>query len=151
MAEAICTKCKELKEIDNIKFMVCADCNDHKPKEKKWKPIKKVSEQGAKRNALKKAAYKIMDETADHICSGCGSGSFPLSHSHIIPVSLRKDLENDPENIVYDCLSIGEHRGCHDIWEHGELYEKEMLLNYQERIKIILKKDKKYFNQMLPL
>ncbi len=149
MTDAICSKCKELKEIENIKFMLCSGCNIYRPKEKKKYQLKKVSPQGAKRTAEKKAAYKVMDETTEHICSGCGQGGVPLSHSHLIPVSLRKDLEADPENIVYDCLTIGNGIGCHDIWEHGTINERQMLLNYEYRMRMVFKKDIKYFHNLL--
>lgn len=78
-----------------------------------------------------------MDDTQAHICSGCGSGSYPLSHSHIIPVGQFPEFEAELTNIVYDCLTIGEHLGCHDKWEHGTTEEKQELLNYTERMQVI--------------
>ena len=40
-----------------------------------------------------KRIYQEMAEDMPHYCTGCGRSDVPLSHSHIIPVSRRKDLQ----------------------------------------------------------
>ena len=63
----------------------------------------------------------------------------PLSHSHYISRSRRKDLECDPNNITYHCLSI-ERVGCHQLWE-GTLQDKQKLLDYPKALEYILEND----------
>ena len=114
-------------------------------KEKKPQPLKARSRKGAAAERAKHKVYQQMDEEQEHYCSGCGRAGVPLSHSHLIPVGLRKDLEADPRNIVYDCLSIGNRLGCHDIWEHGTMAEKMMLANFQERMQAIKELDEAHY------
>ena len=46
---------------------------------------------------------KVYDEIAlerEHKCTGCGRYDVPLSHSHLIPRSRRKDLITNKRNIT---------------------------------------------------
>jgi hypothetical protein len=106
--------------------------------------MRKVSKkQSAINNKLKKV-YKEIAETRGHYCTGCGRSDVPLSHSHYIARSRRKDLETDPRNITYHCLSIGERKGCHNLWEGG-LSEKQRLLDYPKAMEYILEEDPELF------
>ena len=88
--------------------------------------------------------YKEIAKERGHYCTGCGKpdGVVPLSHSHLIPRSRRKDLEADKLNITYHCLSIDGRRGCHEIWESRE---RVKLLDYHKNIEKILEMDVEYF------
>lgn len=116
------------------------------------KPRTSVNKLSLKEAANKKklhTVYKEMDETREAVCSGCGREDVLLSHSHIISRHQNKSLESDPENIVFDCLTMGERKGCHDIWEHGTQKEKvEKLLNYQERMQYIYEKEPKLWHRL---
>ena len=90
-----------------------------------------------------------MRDTREQMCSGCGSFSHPLSHSHIISRAKRKDLTHDINNITYHCLSMGGRLGCHDIWEHGTLEEKEMLMDYDQNMEYIKRVDLKIYHQLM--
>lgn len=81
-----------------------------------------------------------------HVCSGCDSSRYPLSHSHIIPRSQRKDLEDDPENITYHCLDSGTRRGCHDKHE-GFAMMSATLNDFVKNMMYCFSKDKTYFWQ----
>ena len=109
--------------------------------------MRKVSKkQSAINNKLKKV-YKEIAETRGHYCTGCGRSDVPLSHSHYIARSRRKDLETDPRNITYHCLSIGGEdgrKGCHNLWEGG-LSEKQRLLDYPRAMEYILEVDPELF------
>lgn len=112
-------------------------------KPRKVYTMPKVSEKKKQANAQKAAAYKKMDATEAHFCSGCG-GAEMLTHSHLIPVSQHPEFEAEPLNIVYDCIK------CHDIWEHGKLGElAQNLANYEERMQRIKQLSPQYLARML--
>tara|TARA_R110000850_G_scaffold11806_1_gene40312 strand:- start:436 stop:789 length:354 start_codon:yes stop_codon:yes gene_type:complete len=101
-----------------------------------------------KENKIKKDLMKLYQTIADerpHYCTGCGKSSIPLSHSHIIPVSRRKDLQLVKDNITYHCLSLGQgtRRGCHEMWESRS--ERSMLLDYHKNLEYILETDPEYY------
>jgi hypothetical protein len=140
--------------VENPDLGLCASCAREArkvPKEKKRYEIPKISKKKSKALRKKNQAYEKMDRTVPRYCSGCGRADVPLSHSHLIPVSQRPDLEADLRNIVYDCLSIGGRTGCHDIWEHGSLADKMDLNNFQERVKILEELDPEYYHRVFTL
>ena len=129
-----CSICGTETYIVNANYKCCNRCNK-KRLAKRSNPTKE------KRKLIeekKKDVYAEMAETREHVCSGCGTTQ-RLSHSHIIPISRRPDLATEIESIVYDCLSIGETKGCHEIYEHGTEEERKKLLNYEERMDYIEK------------
>ena len=93
-------------------------------------------------NKLLKKVYKEIADERGHYCTGCGRSDVPLSHSHIIPRSRRQDLITDKNNITYHCLSIGERKGCHDIWDNADKYK---LLDYHKSMEYILSMDTEYY------
>jgi len=106
--------------------------------------IVSVSKKQAASNRKLKKVYEEIANERGHYCTGCGKSSFvvPLSHSHLIPRSRRKDLETDKRNITYHCLSIGERRGCHDMWENTQ---RVKLLDYHKNMETILELDVEYY------
>lgn len=105
--------------------------------------LKKISDKQKKvKKALSKVYMEIMSER-EHCCTGCGRYDVPLSNSHIIPRSRRPDLVTDKRNITYHCLSMGERRGCHDIWESTD---KDTLLDFHNNMEYIMEKDPEYYN-----
>lgn len=154
--EDYCKECGRWRKIVNKKYYLCQDCNwkrlhpNEKPKVYVFKQasIKGVSSKKAKAIIQRNRTYQEIDNNEERVCSGCGSGQWPLSHSHLIPVSKRVDLESCRENIVYDCLSIGEHKGCHDRWETHSVEEMMKLNDFWERLEKIERLDREYFNQL---
>lgn len=106
--------------------------------------MRKVSTKQSKENKLLAKIYKDIADDRGHYCTGCGRGDVPLSHSHIIPRSRRKDLVLDINNITYHCLSMGERIGCHQLWE-GNIEKKALLLDYHKNLEYILDKDPEYY------
>ena len=107
--------------------------------------MRKVSKKQSRINNKLKKVYKEIAETRGHYCTGCGRADVPLSHSHYISRSRRKDLETDINNITYHCLSIATEgsdgrKGCHELWE-GSLADKQKLLDYPKAMEYILEKD----------
>ena len=101
-----------------------------------------------KQNKIKRQLVKVYKEIAlerSFHCSGCGKSGYivPLSHSHLIPRSRRLDLVTDKNNIQYHCLSYGETKGCHDIWESRD---RKTLNDYFYNLAYIMKKDKEYYH-----
>lgn len=161
-----CRGCGLTAPIVNRKHMMCQQCNwdrlhpqegtyaENKAKRQaevfdslrsKTKRPKQVSVKQKVARSQVAEAYEQMAKTREHICTGCGTTQ-RLSHSHIIPRSRRKDLEADVRNITYHCLSMGEERGCHDIWEHGTLEEKATLNDFYDNMTYIEQIDFEYYN-----
>ena len=107
---------------------------------KKSRPNKVSSKQ----KVINDNYYKMLerfDKTTPKICTGCGKKHphVKLSHSHIISRKHCHDygmpeLIYDPKNITFHCLSIGNHKGCHDKWESKQRVE---LLDYEKNIDYI--------------
>ena len=99
-----------------------------------------------KQDKIKRQLNKIYHEILleRNSCSGCGKhgNAVPLSFSHIIPRSRRGDLVTDKNNITLHCLSIGERKGCHEIWESRERYK---LLDYFSNLAYIKEVDLEYY------
>ena len=104
--------------------------------------MKKVSSKQSKINKELKRVYREISQERGHYCSGCGRSDVPLSHSHIIPRSRRPDLQTDKRNITYHCLSMGERKGCHDIWEG---INRDRLIDYHKNMEYILEVDPEYY------
>ena len=102
--------------------------------------MKKVSNKQQKINRKLKAIYKEIAETRGHYCTGCNRSDVPLSHSHYIARSRRKDLETDINNITYHCLSMDGRKGCHELWGGGIL-DKQKLLDFPRAMEYILEND----------
>ena len=62
--------------------------------------MKQISKKQSKINQELKKVYKEIAETRGHYCTGCGKSDVPLSHSHYIARSRRKDLETTKKNIT---------------------------------------------------
>ena len=99
-----------------------------------------------KQDKIKRQLNKIYHEILleRNTCSGCGKhgNAVPLSFSHIIPRSRRGDLVTDRRNITLHCLSIGERKGCHEIWESRD---RDKLLDYFSNLAYIKEVDKEYY------
>ena len=106
--------------------------------------MKSVSNKQQRINRKLKKVYELISKEREHCCSGCGRYDLPLSHSHLIPRSRRKDLECEGRNIVYHCLSIGERQGCHQLWE-SNLNDKMRLLDYHKNMNYIRSADSGYY------
>ncbi len=150
-----CYHCKEEKDcvIVGKKFL----CNSHKslkqyvvkekkgPKPLKRSPLKKkpgksmtkVSQKEKLNIKNKHKAYKILEETKPHICTGCGTSN-NLSHSHLVPVGQNKKLEAVVSNITYHCMD------CHHTWEH-DIEKRKGMLDYKENMHKISILDPAYY------
>ena len=99
-----------------------------------------------KQDKIKRQLNKIYHEILleRNTCSGCGKhgNAVPLSFSHIIPRSRRGDLVTDRRNITLHCLSMGERKGCHEIWES---IERHKLLDYFTNLAYIKEVDQEYY------
>lgn len=104
--------------------------------------MKSISKKQSEINRkLGKVYMEIMEERG-HYCTGCGRSDVPLSNSHLIPRSRRSDLICDKRNITYHCLSMGERKGCHEMWEG---VGRTMLLDYHKNMEYILEVDPEYY------
>lgn len=155
-----CNGCQCDKPIVNRRHMLCNECNRkrlHPDTESfeikrqkqrialvnKYKP-KPISIKQKQRNIEITDTYREMARVRERMCTGCGTTQ-RLSHSHIIPRSRRKDLEANIDNLTYHCLSIGDIRGCHDIWEHGTMEEKKSLYDFEQNMQYIKSVDEVYY------
>jgi len=81
--------------------------------------------------------YQEIDTEREPICTGCGRGDVPLSHSHLISRKKRPDLITEKRNIQFHCLSIGGREGCHDRWDRNDT----TLLDWDENMAYIKEVD----------
>jgi hypothetical protein len=91
-------------------------------------------------NELAKTYQEIAMER-EHICTGC-HGNQRLSHSHLVPKGQNQSLKTVKANIVYHCLSMGEIKGCHSIWESIEFWK---LKDAEANMRYIYDADRTYF------
>jgi hypothetical protein len=109
----------------------------------------KLSNKKIKANKDLTVVYKIMDDEAMRtdllFCCGCEDGSRPVHHSHILSRGQHKKLIADPANILYDCVSIGGIKGCHDKWEDKYPNELVQLKNLGYRLEYVAKHDSALF------
>jgi hypothetical protein len=104
--------------------------------------IKKVSKKQNKINKELRKIYNELREERGHYCTGCGRSDIPLSHSHLIPRSYNRNLITEKRNITFHCLTMGERKGCHEIWESKE---RHRLLDYTKNMETILELDESYY------
>lgn len=103
--------------------------------------MKKVSDKQKVINKEYKKMLEEFDRVTPRVCTGCNKPhpKVRLSHSHLISRGDcqkigKPELIFDPSNITYHCLSIGNHKGCHDKWESKQRVE---LLDYEKNIDYI--------------
>lgn len=139
-----CSKCGKYP-IQNKWFKLCKNCNEDRlkaGKEKKTnKPKIKVLSYAEKE--FKTRVHEFYRDFNQYHCSGClkSGETTRLTISHTIPVSLRKDLEFDVDNVKLECMS------CHQKWEHGSPVLQKTLLNYNSKIEYIKKVWPEYFER----
>ncbi len=100
---------------------------------------------------LLRKTYEQIDIDRDPICTGCGSGSKPLSHSHTISRQRCKqigkpELIHAPENIELECF--GTSTSCHDVWEHEGITKRMQLNNFDSKMRYIEQHDTEKFASM---
>lgn len=153
-----CQECGEdNRVIVNKSRQLCQVCNymrlhpdgNKKAEGWKYKPPKRRTKAQERIEKKLQEIYRQMAQIRPRRCSGCGKqegGNIKLSHSHLIPRSQRRDLICDPRNIKYHCLTIGYHRGCHEIWES---VDRVNLLDYEVNMQYIQLVDEGLYNKML--
>lgn len=140
----LCIECNKFP-IKNSWHKLCAFCNEKRLE--KNKPEKKKKKPKRKKDFLldvKKDFRERKIHENEYKCSGCGGLGTRvfLSVSHIIPISLNRNLREDPENFVLDCMP------CHEVWEHDQRKSKKFLLNYEQRMSYIEKVDINYYHRL---
>lgn len=94
----------------------------------------------------KEEFYQRYDSEVEHICTGCLNKN-NLSHSHLIPVSRRKELECSKSNVKFHCLlRIDGSEGCHSRWESNNEEKMKSLLDYEENMEYLKMVDLPYYN-----
>lgn len=117
-------------------------CKDHNQSRLKPNVVNFI---GMKINKKKNFHQEIASER-EQKCSGCGNPN-NLSHSHLIAISKRKDLEFEKNNIKYHCLVRQDgSMGCHSMWESNDFSIMGKLLDFEENMLIIEKLDIKHYN-----
>lgn len=148
-----CSDCGKVRWIVNKTKCLCSECNSKRlaharKKQKKLNPVSfKMAE--VKMKYAEMCREMDNDRRLPKVCSGCGKPyiEVKLSHSHLISRQDchnlgRMDLIYDRRNVVYHCMSIGEHVGCHEKWESKRRIE---LFDYQKNIEFISSIDSKLY------
>ncbi len=117
---------------------------------KKRNRLKRVSIKQESINNKYRSMLSNFDRIVPKVCTGCGEKHpvVKLSHSHIISRKHchdlgRPDLIYNPDNVTFHCLSIGDHKGCHEKWE-SKVQRKE-LLDYEKNTEYIKSIDEQLY------
>ena len=121
------------KNIANSFFCLCTNCNS-----KRLKSLKKTKKASQNDNNTFREQLRAADGLLS--CKGCGLRADHLDVSHLIPISIRKDLEEDPSNMQMLC------RTCHIKWEHKKQGVGNLFC-YQDNLTLIRNLDLQYFNR----
>lgn len=110
----------------------------------------KSDKQAALDRQLRKV-YHDIDISREPICTGCGRGDKPLSHSHTIGQGRCKQIGKwelivDPGNIELECF--GTSKSCHEIWEHEGIKARMELKNFNKKMDYIEKHDPEKFRSL---
>jgi 5-methylcytosine-specific restriction endonuclease McrA len=141
--EKICCKCGSIWVVNKTKSL-CFKCNDERlhPGGKEKKSINNPSKKRQRIILERKSIYEKVDIREREICSGCNQLK-PYSHSHIIPISVDKSLENKEENITLHCMS------CHKKWESHDINQMKQHLDYEKNIEYIKKVRPDYYYRLM--
>lgn len=143
-----CKGCNKSESwIVNSHHFFCAECN-RKRIDETLVGQERLQRLNSSTDGVKEM-YELFDFLNKPICSGCGQ-SQRLSHSHIIARSRNKDLEDDIDNIVFDCMEreISDEfntEGCHTRWESFDPNKMLTLSNLSARLEYVKEKDIKMF------
>lgn len=169
-----CSNCnKSDQPIVNKKYYICPNCNrtrldnqsgTKKEKQKSLlrsfgikpstinrKPVKRtpIKQKSDKQKQIDKDYTAICKEIASERilrCAGCNIPNRPLSYSHLIPRSVRRDLVACKDNIQIHCLEWDGIMGCHTKWEDGHW---EGMKDLEHNLKMVKKLDEKYYNLII--
>lgn len=132
--------CKECNSpfVVNRTFKLCQYHNNIRLHGKPF-PSKNPIKKKKKINLNNAIREQMRDKYGLLTCEGCEVKRNHLDVSHLIPISIRKDLEEDGRNTQMLC------RACHVIWEHGEKKDKETLICYENNLLLIKELDKQYY------
>jgi 5-methylcytosine-specific restriction endonuclease McrA len=148
-----CYHCKKILDCEQVgKIFLCKEhigLKQYQVKQKKTYELKRtpiktksrpkqISEKQILSIQSKKLTYERIKNEREHVCTGCGTTE-NLTHSHLIPISKRKDLENEINNITYHCIH------CHSIWENN-IGRRRLLLDYSKNMKSIRILDENHYN-----
>lgn len=158
-----CPICNHRYERKDIRHVVCSPkCEIEKKKkdDKRTGFFRRNGNAGisGRKNSIakvsvkkKKAKHIISQNKALRIslvgarCESCGLEA-PLDWSHLIPISVRPDLETEYENGCLHCSDRNGGYGCHEALEHlkGDRIKKFKNLDYI--LSYLLKTDTKRYN-----
>lgn len=106
-----------------------------------------ISPLSSKKVAIKKTYQQVCDDidqrmidAEDYIwCVSCGiMVATPFrtvriwGHSHNLPKGRFPEFETDPENIAPRCQSFGNHEGCHDKLDSGNIHKMMELDDFHD-------------------
>ena len=115
------------------------------PKEKKGKPIKKVSAKMASDRTKINASKRLARERDNYTCQGCGVPFVEVSH-HCSEADCKGDKRHlawDIDNLAVLC------RECHTCWSDKKLPELFELRNLDTMVNYIKAHDVTRYNQLV--
>lgn len=96
----------------------------------------------------KQELHRVYDQIAlerPHVCDECGIALY-ISHSHLIPRGLYGKLAIVKINIVYHCMTVGNHKGCHDQFDSMNV---ATMKNFEKYYRIMHSLDRSFFWQKM--
>jgi hypothetical protein len=168
----ICRQCDHLKPIQNKTKWICGDCvfeNNHGGKTRQEVYKERHDKRAAKKRdplpdvfpvnkdlliaglkkvfSIKQVSNKRAQRLREAICSGCGRGNIPLSHSHILSERIRPDLYSNVDNIQLHCF--GNYKSCHETWERGIIEEVVEMDDFAQNLSFIKEVDQEKYNAIV--
>lgn len=114
-----CKICQSFK-IENKELSLCATHNREqrkaRPEKAKIKPIAPISDKMKERIKRKKeaAAEAAKQRNLTGVCETCMVSRFFVCPSHTLSTKQFRHLEDDPNNIIFECYT------CHNMYEHNK-------------------------------
>lgn len=136
----LCEK-KNRERLDKNKVPKKKESLEKVRKELASKPIRAISNRRVKEQIEYKRVCNEISEERGHRCESCGTTEF-LSYSHLLPRSSYRKLITVKKNIKIQCMSFGDHLGCHDEYEAGRI---EGFIDKEEILEIVKELDIQFF------
>lgn len=114
---------------------------------RRQKRLKQVSVKQQERNERMHATYRLIDDTREPVCEGCGQGGLVLSHSHLLSQKQRGDLAAEADNIRLHCC--GSSYSCHEVWERADPVELVQMLDLRANLRYIEAQDPKKYRRLM--
>lgn len=105
------------------------------------KQMNQVSKKKQSQNSQYARVCSEIKKEREAKCESCGTTDY-LSFSHLIPRSRSEKLIAEKRNIKVQCMSFGDHVGCHDLYEQGKI---DSFIDREEILQLVKELDIEFY------